>query len=73
MFAAAASQIGRPPDHPLDGTEPDAPDTEYDRQKQAAEQVLKDADARGHLRAISLRLPTVFGLSPLSAAPTRGS
>ncbi|QFZ21441.1 NAD-dependent epimerase/dehydratase [Saccharothrix syringae] len=72
VFAGAASQVGRPPDRPLDGSEPDEPDTEYDRQKLAAERVLLDATAAGAVRGVSLRLPTVFGHSALGAADDVG-
>ncbi|MFB7895350.1 NAD-dependent epimerase/dehydratase family protein [Streptomyces xiamenensis] len=72
VFAATTSQIGLPPDHPMDGSEPDRPETAYDRQKLAAEQLLKTATTEGVLRGISLRLPTVFGRSPLSPVPDQG-
>jgi nucleoside-diphosphate-sugar epimerase len=72
VFAGAASQIGRTPDRPIDGSEPDWPETAYDRQKLAAERLLLRASAEGVLRGLSLRLPTVFGLSPLSRAPDVG-
>ncbi|RNL86658.1 NAD-dependent epimerase/dehydratase family protein [Halostreptopolyspora alba] len=61
LFSGTISQIGVPPDHPIDGTEPDEPITAYDRQKLAAEQVLKKATADGVVRGASLRLPTIFG------------
>ncbi|KFU79326.1 reductase VcaE [Amycolatopsis lurida] len=61
LYGGAASQVGVPPREPIDGSEPDEPGTPYDRQKLAAEQVLKKATADGRVRGISLRLPTVFG------------
>lgn len=61
LYAGAASQIGLPPEHPIDGSEPDHPGTAYDHHKLAAERLLKRATAEGVLRGASLRLPTVFG------------
>ncbi|ARQ69508.1 NAD-dependent epimerase/dehydratase family protein [Streptomyces marincola] len=72
VSSGAASQIGVPPDHPIDGSEPDRPETAYDRQKLAAEQALKAATAEGVLRGISLRLPTVFGEATGSGNADRG-
>ncbi len=72
VFAGACTQIGRTPDHPMDGTEPDYPDTEYDRQNLEAEHILMAASRSGAVRGISLRLATVFGQSPLSGAPDAG-
>ncbi|MEW2353459.1 NAD-dependent epimerase/dehydratase [Spirillospora sp. NPDC029432] len=72
VFAATTSQVGPPPEHPMDGGEPDRPETAYDRQKLAAERILKAATGEGVLRGVSLRLPTVFGQSPLSRVPDRG-
>lgn len=72
VFAGACTQIGHTPDHPMDGTEPDEPDTEYDRQNLEAEQLLMRATRAGAVRGTSLRLATVFGQSPLSAAPDVG-
>ncbi|MEU8382877.1 NAD-dependent epimerase/dehydratase [Streptosporangium sp. NPDC048865] len=69
VYAGAASQIGVPPDRAIDGSEPDHPETEYDRQKLAAETLLKVATAEGVLRGVTLRLPTVFGHGPV---PDRG-
>ncbi|GLZ00707.1 NDP-hexose 2,3-dehydratase family protein [Actinoplanes sp. NBRC 103695] len=72
VFAGACTQIGRTPDRPMDGTEPDHPDTEYDRQNLAAERLLMAATRAGTVRGTSLRLATVFGQSRLSAAPDAG-
>lgn len=72
VLAAASSQVGRPPDHPMDGRDPDRPETEYDRQKLAAERILKAATARGVIRGVSLRVATAFGHSPLSDVPDIG-
>lgn len=61
VYAGTVGQVGMPPSRPLDGTEPDFPNTGYDRQKLAGERILLAGHARGAVRAISLRLPTVFG------------
>lgn len=72
VLAAASSQIGRPPERPMDGSEPDHPETEYDRQKLAAEHILKAATADGTVRGVSLRVATAFGHSPLSDVTDTG-
>jgi len=68
IYGGAASQVGVPPREPIDGSEPDEPGTPYDKQKLAAEQILKKATAEGVVRGISLRLPTVFGENPAEGA-----
>lgn len=72
VFAATTSQVGLPPEHPMNGSEPDRPETVYDRQKLTAERILKAATDEGVLRGVSLRLPTVFGQSRRSSVPDRG-
>ncbi|MFB7300811.1 NAD-dependent epimerase/dehydratase family protein [Streptomyces rubiginosohelvolus] len=72
VFAGACTQIGHTPDRPMDGTEPDHPETAYDQQKLAAENLLMEATRVGAVRGVSLRLATVFGQSPLSAVPDAG-
>lgn len=72
IFAGSCSQVGQAPGPVIDGTEPDHPESVFDRQKQAAECALKAASARGVLRGISLRLPTVYGLSPAAGLTGRG-
>ncbi|MGB3443792.1 MAG: NAD-dependent epimerase/dehydratase [Actinophytocola sp.] len=62
VFAGSVTQVGPPPRTPIDGTEPDRPMTDYDRQKLAAEGLLKAASADRVVLGVSLRLPTVFGL-----------
>ncbi|MGV9772525.1 NAD-dependent epimerase/dehydratase family protein [Streptosporangium sp. NPDC003464] len=64
VSAGSVSQVGPPPRSPIDGTEPDRPQTSYDRQKQSAEGLLKRASHAGTVRGVSLRLPTVFGDGP---------
>ncbi|WP_019890949.1 NAD-dependent epimerase/dehydratase family protein [Streptomyces purpureus] len=72
VYGGAASQVGAPPREPLDGSEPDHPETAYDRQKLTAEQVLEKATAEGRVRGIGLRLPTVFGEAAAPGAADRG-
>ncbi|WNZ13270.1 NAD-dependent epimerase/dehydratase family protein [Streptomyces sp. 11x1] len=72
VYAGAASQVGVPPREPLDGSEPDRPETAYDRQKLTAEHLLLKATAEGRVRGIGLRLPTVFGESTASGTGDRG-
>ncbi|WP_030544287.1 NAD(P)-dependent oxidoreductase [Streptomyces albus] len=72
LYAGAASQVGLPPGGPLDGSEPDHPETAYDRHKLAAERLLMEATADGVLRGASLRLPTVFGHVAAPHAADRG-
>ncbi|AXG82297.1 NAD-dependent epimerase/dehydratase family protein [Streptomyces paludis] len=72
VYGGAASQVGAPPREPLDGGEPDHPETAYDRQKLTAERLLMAATADGRVRGISLRLPTVYGEGAASGATDRG-
>ncbi|MFJ9568723.1 NAD-dependent epimerase/dehydratase family protein [Streptomyces bacillaris] len=72
LFAGAASQVGPLDKEVLDGTETDRPAGAYDRQKLLAERALLAADGEGVLRAVSLRLPTVFGYGPASTARDKG-
>ncbi|GAA0532579.1 NAD-dependent dehydratase [Saccharopolyspora subtropica] len=72
VFAGSSSQVGVPPAVPVDGSEPDRPDTPYDRQKQAAEELLAAATAEGAVRGITLRLSTVFGQDSASGPPDPG-
>ncbi|GHC96469.1 putative UDP-glucose 4-epimerase GalE1 [Nocardiopsis terrae] len=72
VFAGSTSQAGAVAGRPLDGTEPDRPTSTYDRQKLTAERLLKDATARGKVRAVSLRLSTVFGPASSPTAHDHG-
>ncbi len=58
VFAGSTSQVGAGARDRVDGTEPDEPTTEYDRQKLVAERVVLDGGG------VSLRLPTVYGPAP---------
>jgi nucleoside-diphosphate-sugar epimerase len=72
IFAGSTSQVGVPRRVPIDGTEPDDPVTAYDRQKQAAEELLRAETLSGAVSGITLRLPTVFGPGPAPAAREPG-
>ncbi|GAA2246673.1 hypothetical protein GCM10010232_37370 [Streptomyces amakusaensis] len=72
VFSATVSQLGVPGPGPMLGSEPDRPVTAYDRQKLAAERLLKEATAEGLVRGVSLRLPTVFGEVPHSPSADQG-
>lgn len=72
LFPGSTSQVGPRPEPRIDGTEPDAPVTAYDRQKLAAERALEAATAEGLLRGITLRLGTVFGGRMSPTAVDRG-
>ncbi|GAB3837215.1 NAD-dependent epimerase/dehydratase family protein [Micromonospora andamanensis] len=72
VFTGTTTQAGLTRHEVLDGSEPDRPAGEYDRQKLAAERLLLAATERGVLAATSLRLPTVFGYGPHSTAPDKG-
>ncbi|UED83232.1 NAD-dependent epimerase/dehydratase family protein [Streptomyces profundus] len=72
VFSGTVSQLGVPGSRPMDGSEPDAPVTAYDRQKLAAERLLKEATAAGAVRGVSLRLPTVFGQGPGARSADQG-
>ncbi|TDD54186.1 SDR family epimerase/dehydratase [Nonomuraea terrae] len=72
LFAGTTAQAGATERIRIDGTEPDLPETAYDRQKLRAEEVVKKATAEGAVRGISLRLPTVFGHGADSTAADRG-
>nr|WHM28246.1 NAD-dependent_epimerase/dehydratase [Micromonospora sp.] len=72
VFAGSASQVGRAHRTPVDGTEPDHPETGYDRQKVAAEALLDQASADGILCGVTLRLPTVFGPARPGGGEDRG-
>ncbi|MDX3660818.1 NAD-dependent epimerase/dehydratase family protein [Streptomyces sp. ID05-26A] len=69
VYGGAASQVGVPQREPLNGTEPDRPETAYDRQKLRAERLLL---ARSRVRGVSLRLPTVFGEGTPGGGHDRG-
>ncbi|HEX6872329.1 MAG TPA: NAD-dependent epimerase/dehydratase family protein, partial [Micromonosporaceae bacterium] len=65
IYAGSITQVGVPPRTLLDGTEADLPVTAFERDKQAGESALLRASAEGQIEGISVRLPTVFGHSPV--------
>jgi nucleoside-diphosphate-sugar epimerase len=69
IYAGSTSQVGLPPTTRLDGTEPDHPETPFDRQKLAAERLLLAEDG---IRGISLRMPTAYGHSPTTGSVGNG-
>ncbi|MFH8987719.1 NAD-dependent epimerase/dehydratase family protein [Streptomyces sp. NPDC017940] len=72
VFAGSASQVGLTARTRIDGTETDRPASRYDRHKVLAERALLDATREGVLRAVSLRLPTVYGESRTPTAADGG-
>ncbi|MFD5697215.1 NAD-dependent epimerase/dehydratase family protein [Streptomyces lasiicapitis] len=72
VFAGSASQVGLTSRARIDGTEEDRPASAYDRHKALAERALLDATREGVLRAVSLRLPTVYGESRTPTAADGG-
>lgn len=72
VFPGSNTQVGKVTTDRIDGSEPDHPEGAYDRQKQAAEELLKAATAAGRIRATSLRLPPVFGDPAAPTADDRG-
>ncbi|MFH9071245.1 NAD-dependent epimerase/dehydratase family protein [Streptomyces alboflavus] len=72
VFAGSASQVGLTARDRVDGTEEDHPASGYDRHKSLAERALLDATREGVLRAVSLRLPTVYGESRTPTAADGG-
>ncbi|MEV0702935.1 NAD-dependent epimerase/dehydratase family protein [Saccharopolyspora sp. NPDC050389] len=72
VFPGSNTQVGKHAEGRLDGTEEDRPEGTYDRQKLAAEWILKEATASSRLRGISLRLPPVFGPPAADTADDRG-
>ncbi|WP_218130961.1 NAD-dependent epimerase/dehydratase family protein [Lentzea albidocapillata] len=61
LFAGTVASVGVPNRIRIDGSEPDAPVSAYPRQKLEAERILAAATEEGVLRAVTLRLPTIFG------------
>ncbi|MEZ3182533.1 NAD-dependent epimerase/dehydratase [Streptomyces pimonensis] len=72
VFAGTTLEVGLPDRTRIDGSERDAPQGVYGRQKLAAERALKRATAEGVVRGVTLRLPTVFGQGPESTVMDKG-
>jgi nucleoside-diphosphate-sugar epimerase len=64
IYAGTASQVGLSAATRVDGSEPDEPQSSYDRQKLAAQRLLEAATRAGHIHGLTLRLPTVIGCVP---------
>ncbi|WP_051745027.1 NAD-dependent epimerase/dehydratase family protein [Streptomyces yerevanensis] len=72
LFAGTVASVGVPGKVRIDGSEPDDPKSAYPRQKLQAELALKAAGDEGLIRAVSLRMPTIFGPGPQETAADRG-
>jgi UDP-glucose 4-epimerase len=72
VFASAATIVGPHPPMPVDDGAPDDPCSIYDRHKLAGEMILREATARGAVRACSLRLANVYGYGGASTNANRG-
>ncbi|MFF9118770.1 NAD-dependent epimerase/dehydratase family protein [Streptomyces massasporeus] len=72
LFTGSVTAVGPSEKEVLDGTEPDRPKGEYERQKLAAERLLLAADTEGTVRGACLRLTTVYGYSAGSTTRDKG-
>jgi nucleoside-diphosphate-sugar epimerase len=72
IFASTVTIIGNQNKNPVDERAPDRPCSVYDRHKLSCETILRDATARGALRACSLRLSNVYGYGRSSVNANRG-
>jgi nucleoside-diphosphate-sugar epimerase len=71
-FASTVTIVGNQNANPVDERTPDRPCSVYDRHKLACEMLLREATARGVLRACSLRLSNVYGFGRSSVNTNRG-
>jgi UDP-glucose 4-epimerase len=72
IFASTVTVVGPHPKLPVDESAPDSPCSVYDRHKLICETLLRDATARGTLRACTLRLSNVYGYGQASTNANRG-
>lgn len=72
IFASTVTIVGIGHENPVDERTPDRPCSIYDRHKLACEKMLREATARGSLRACSLRLSNVYGYGRSSVNVNRG-
>ena len=72
VFPGSNTQVGTVEAERIDGSEIDRPVGVYDNQKLAAETMLKDATRAGRVRAVSIRLPPVFGAPASPTTSDRG-
>jgi nucleoside-diphosphate-sugar epimerase len=70
-FASTVTIVGINTRNPVNEETPDNPCTVYDRHKLACEHILRDATARGFVRACSLRLSNVYGYGGASINSNR--
>jgi UDP-glucose 4-epimerase len=72
LFASAATIVGPNPQIPVGDAAHDNPCSVYDRHKLSGELILREATARGAVRACSLRLANVYGHGGASMNANRG-
>jgi UDP-glucose 4-epimerase len=72
IFASTVTVAGAHPKLPVDETALEEPCSVYDRHKQICETILREATARGALRACTLRLSNVYGYGQASINANRG-
>jgi UDP-glucose 4-epimerase len=72
IFASTVTIAGPYPNLPVDEITPDDPCSVYDRHKLICETILREATARGTLRACALRLSNVYGYGQVSINANRG-
>jgi UDP-glucose 4-epimerase len=72
VFASTVTIAGSQPRLPVDESTPDDPCSVYDRHKLICETILREATARGALRACTLRLSNVYGYGQASINANRG-
>lgn len=61
IFFSSCAVLGEGVDRDLDENEPAAPTSTYGLAKLRAEEVVRNTAARGRLKAVSLRMPMVYG------------
>jgi nucleoside-diphosphate-sugar epimerase len=72
IFASAVTIVGPNPKIPVDDSAPDDPCSVYDLHKLGGEMILREATARGVVRACTLRLSNVYGFGRASINTNRG-
>lgn len=72
IFASTVTIVGTDPKTPVDETAHDRPCSVYDQHKLLCETILREATARGAVRACSLRLSNVYGYGGASVNRNRG-
>ncbi|WP_226367055.1 NAD(P)-dependent oxidoreductase [Pseudonocardia sp. ICBG162] len=72
VWSGSVTQVGTRSTARVDGSEIDRPETGYDRRKCRAERLLRDAGRAGHIRAVALRLPTLYGPPAADGCPAGG-